>query len=141
MPADLLPCCERTCGIYLDETVFTSHTSFVAVSTETLCNHFETKRTALESTANLMLLLRLMGNEFSGQLPRTATFSTLAGLTNVILFCTELISDFRVSLYQHQAFDSKGDEKIYSLEFEETTMLHNEEQIFTIQQMWCCALK
>lgn len=69
MPADLLAHRAQTCGIYLDETVFTSHTSFVAVSIETPCNHFETKRTALESTANLMLLLRLMGNEFSGQLP------------------------------------------------------------------------
>lgn len=52
----------------LDDTVFTSHAAFVAVSMETACNHFETKRTALESTANLMLLPRLMGNEFSGQL-------------------------------------------------------------------------
>lgn len=69
MPAELLPRSERTCGINLDETIFTSHTSFVAVSIETPCNHFETKRTALGSTANLMLLLRLIGNEFSGQLP------------------------------------------------------------------------
>lgn len=68
MSEDLVPRCDRTCGIYLDETVFTSHTAFVAVSIETPCNHFETKRTALESTANLMLLPRLMGNEFSGQL-------------------------------------------------------------------------
>lgn len=62
-------------------------------------------------------------------------------LTHVILFWTELINYFHVSLYHHQAFASKVDETIYSLESEEALMLHNEEQIFTIQQMWCCALK
>lgn len=89
MPADLVARCERTCGIYLDKTVFTSHTSFVAVSIETPCNHFETKRTALGSTANLTLLLRLMGNEFSGQFTpnrnvfytRSFTISTSAYIT------------------------------------------------------------
>lgn len=56
-------------------------------------------------------------------------------------FWTEPINDFRVRSYHHQAFASKVDETIYSLESEEALMLHNEEQIFTIQQMWCCALK
>uniref|UniRef100_H3DK49 Angiopoietin 1 n=1 Tax=Tetraodon nigroviridis TaxID=99883 RepID=H3DK49_TETNG len=35
------------------------------------------------------------------------------------------------SFYHHQAFDSNEDEKIYSLEYKETEMLHNKEQNFT----------
>lgn len=65
----------------------------------------------------------------------------LHSLTNVILFCAKLINNFHVSSYHHQEFDSNDDEKIYSLESEETVMLHNEEQNFTIQQMLYCALK
>lgn len=41
-------------------------------------------------------------------------------LTNVILFCAELIHDFHISLYHHQAFESSDHEKSYSFESEET---------------------
>lgn len=68
-----------------------------------------------------------------GNYPEPQRF--LHSLTNVILFCAELINNFHVSLYHHQAFDSNDDEKIYSLESEETAMIHNEEQNFPIQQM------
>ncbi|CAG11088.1 unnamed protein product [Tetraodon nigroviridis] len=46
------------------------------------------------------------------------------------------------SFYHHQAFDSNEDEKIYSLEYKETEMLHNKEQNFTSGQMlYCCIVK
>lgn len=65
----------------------------------------------------------------------------LHSLTNVILFCPELINDFRVSLHHPQAFASKVDETIYSLESEEALMLHNEEQIFTADVVLCSEVK
>lgn len=55
------------------------------------------------------------------------------------MFLHSLIYDFHVSFYHHQAFDSNEDEKIYSLEYKETEMLHNKEQNFTSGQMlYCC---
>lgn len=57
----------------------------------------------------------------------------LHSLKNVILFCAELINDSHVNLYHHQAFSSNDDEKIYSLESEETVTLYGEEENFTIQ--------